>query len=435
MTVSAIIECCVFKIVLDEISNIRSSKIFSNISLLIFFGIVIIMKFSNVNLALSLIIYITIMYIYCIYNYDISTLKGLLISLGYWLTVKGFNVLSSKLIYIISIKVLLSSERNELELFCDNIMMLELVILSKLFLISMIPIIKSINVESEKTKKDYIYSAIIILVNMICIITLFGFILKAYLLITNFALDVIIVSVSAMIFLSSILLVSLTNRIINDNRLRAENKAIRQNIDSQYKYYLSIKESQLKVRKLYHDMKNHMICIENIYGNNSYTKEINSKLEECNYIYNTGNMVLDVILNDKKTVCDKDNIDFYVDINFSKCEFIDISDVCSIFSNMIDNAIQACNKINDEKINKNIKIRGTIVNRIFVIQCENTKINIIKFRGRSIITDKKDSFLHGIGINSIKNSVQRYNGNLEIDTSVNKFIMTIYIPLIEKMTC
>lgn len=435
MTVSAIIECCVLKIVLDEISKLRSSKIFSNISLLIIFGIVIIMKFSNVNLVLSLIICIAIMCIYCIYNYDISILKGLFASSGYWLTVKGFDILSSKLIYLISNKLVLFREMNELKLFYDNIMMLELVILSKLFLISIIPIIKSVNVDSEKTKKDYIYSTIIILVNIVCIITFFGFILHAYSLITNFTLDVIIISVSAMIFLSNILLISLTNRIINDNRLRAENKAIRQNIDNQYKYYLSIKESQLKVRKLYHDMKNHMICIENIYGNNSYTKEINSKLEECNYIYNTGNMILDVILNDKKNICDKENINLFVDINFSKCDFIDVSDVCSIFSNMIDNAIQACNKIDDEKINKNIKIRGTIVNRIFVIQCENTKTNIIKFKGKFIITDKKDSFLHGIGINSIKNSVKIYNGNLEIDTSVNKFIMTIYIPLIEKMTC
>lgn len=105
-------------------------------------------------------------------------------------------------------------------------------------------------------------------------------------------------------------------------------------------------------------------------------------------------------------------------------------DVCSIFSNMIDNAIEACIKIKDKDTNRFIKIKGTMVNGFFVIKCENSKINDIKFKYNNIKTDKKNSYLHGIGVKSIKSSVQKYDGDVFIDYQDYIFIVKIYIPII-----
>ncbi|HEK4700284.1 TPA: GHKL domain-containing protein [Clostridioides difficile] len=69
------------------------------------------------------------------------------------------------------------------------------------------------------------------------------------------------------------------------------------------------------------------------------------------------------------------------------------------------------------------------MNRLFVIKCENTKINEVVLKNNKVITSKKDSFLHGIGISSVKSSVEKYNGNVEIYSDKNKFTITIYIPL------
>ena len=66
---------------------------------------------------------------------------------------------------------------------------------------------------------------------------------------------------------------------------------------------------------------------------------------------------------------------------------------------------------------------------MFVIKCENTKINEVVLKNNKVITSKKDSFLHGIGISSVKSSVGKYNGNVEIYSDKNKFTITIYIPL------
>lgn len=201
----------------------------------------------------------------------------------------------------------------------------------------------------------------------------------------------------------------------------------------QYKYYLNLQESQEKIKKLYHDMNNHIICIQNIYGKheiaNKYIEDINNQIKGCSSIFDTKNIILDVILNEKKSICDKNDIDFLVDIDFSECGFIEIADICSIFSNMIDNAIEACLKIKDSNIDKKIKLRGTLVNRFFVIKCKNTKVNNVNSKNNKLITDKKDLFLHGIGIDSIRSSVKKYNGNVEINLDKNSFTMIIYIPI------
>lgn len=140
-------------------------------------------------------------------------------------------------------------------------------------------------------------------------------------------------------------------------------------------------------------------------------------------------MILDVILEEEKSICEKNNIEFEVDLDFEKCSFVEATDLCSIFSNMLDNAIEACKKIESSDIKRKIKLRGAIVNKYFVIRCENTKVNPISIDKDNIITDKKDSFLHGIGISSIRNSVEKYNGNVEIKTEENRFVMIIYIPI------
>ncbi|MEG2247192.1 MAG: ATP-binding protein, partial [Peptostreptococcaceae bacterium] len=160
---------------------------------------------------------------------------------------------------------------------------------------------------------------------------------------------------------------------------------------------------------------------------NKYIDDIKSELNSWKSIISTENMILDIIVNDKKKICDKNNINFDVDINFSKCDFVDMIDISSIFSNLIDNAIEACLKINDK--DRFIILKGTIVNKFFILKCENNKLNKIKLDKETIITDKKDTFTHGIGIKSIKGSIKKYDGEMNIDFSEDKFKVQIYIPI------
>ena len=198
--------------------------------------------------------------------------------------------------------------------------------------------------------------------------------------------------------ITNIILIFIVANSIKSEKEKAKLELVNEKLDMQYKYYLMVKESQEKMKQVYHDMNN------------------------------TGNALLDIILYEKSKDCIKNNIDFNVGIDFSKCEFIDMIDISSIFSNLIDNAIEACNKIDDNNIEKYITIKGTFIKSYYVVRCENSKTNKVIIKNNKILTSKKDKFLHGIGLDSIKSSIKKYNGELKIKNSEFKFITSIHIP-------
>ncbi len=64
----------------------------------------------------------------------------------------------------------------------------------------------------------------------------------------------------------------------------------------------------------------------------------------------------------------------------------------------------------DENVNKYIRIKGTMT-RSFVLKCENSKLNQLTFNKNILLTNKMDKFVHGIGIQSIKSSLQNIMEN------------------------
>lgn len=235
------------------------------------------------------------------------------------------------------------------------------------------------------------------------------------------------------LFIVNVLLISIFINSIKSEKEKIKAEFVSEKLDMQYKYYFTVKESQEKMRQVYHDMNNHMKNIKSLKNSsedvNKYIDGIEDEVKNTKNIYNTGNVLLDIILYEKSRLCMENNIDFNVGIDFSKCEFIEMIDVSSIFSNLIDNAIEACSNIDDNNIEKYITIKSTFIKGYYIIRCENSKMNKVIIKNNKIFTSKKDKFLHGIGIESIKSSIRKYNGELKIKDSEYKFIVTAHIPI------
>ncbi|WP_419742648.1 GHKL domain-containing protein [Paraclostridium dentum] len=371
----------------------------------------------------------TLISIFIKINYKIEIKKIVLISISYILFLGLLNEIIYAFLSLLCNRLIDMQYGWYYTLRYEKLIFLEVNILTKLLLIYIVTIIKTVKLKVNLNNKQYKYIFFSIILNLLSAILIFATIYKTTQSVTDFALDFVIALISSSILILNIFFMWLIIRVSKDSNLRAENKCIKENIQLQHQYYLNMQESQMKVKKLYHDMKNHMICIENLYGKNEYVESINNQLKECNSIFNTNNMILDIILNDKKRICESKGIDLIANINFKECNFIDSADVCSIFSNMIDNAIEACENIEDNSISKKINIKGTIVKSLYIIKCENPKNNIIKLKSGKILTNKKDKFLHGIGISSMKNSIEKYNGNLEVNDLNTRFLINICIPL------
>lgn len=208
-----------------------------------------------------------------------------------------------------------------------------------------------------------------------------------------------------------------------------DNKIILEKMDSQYKYYNSVKESNERAKKIYHDINNHLMCIKNLEDSEQeeYIDELYKSIEENSKSPQTGNMILDVIISEKRSACRKKGINFKCDIDFSRGEFMDMMDVCSIFSNILDNAIEACDKIEEKRY---INIKGKNVGNYIVLKCINSKSNDIKIDSNGKIeTDKSDKDNHGLGMESIRKSVEKYDGNMEIYYDEKEFKVVVYIPI------
>ncbi|WP_373600458.1 GHKL domain-containing protein [Paraclostridium bifermentans] len=299
-------------------------------------------------------------------------------------------------------------------------------------------------------KRNYIYLSLALMINIVNIIGRYT--MGNYVISNNIILSKILIEwrnsipilqdewhyfdqlvIPKLVVASCIVIILLFRRVIKENKLKAQEELMQNKLDMQYSHYISIQESHMKVRQLYHDINNHIYCIDNLKNNskevNEYVNNLKDEIKEFKSIHNTGNMILDIIINEKSELCTKKGIKFTCDINFSKIDFMKPIDLCSIFTNILDNAIEACDKINDEYINKYIRIKGTIAKSFFIIKCENSKVNDIEIRKNRFLTDKKDKFTHGIGIKSIKSSLEKYNGELLFEDDKNKFVLNIYIPL------
>lgn len=423
---TTIIICIVFKFVMKTLNDQVKSDFFSNM----FLAMITILLASihvfnqNNNILKNMIFLISILSLYSKVIYNINWLKSIIYTSIF---IYNYKIINYILFWIV---IKINSKH-----YNYSIIEIETFIITSIVLIFSIKLVNKFkNISNDKIY--YVFVVIAILGNIIT--TIFSFMVKK----STFYYDNVFLNILAHITnnmlpwimaICNILLVLVVKKIIDDTNIKAENKIIKEKVDMQYKYYLGLQESQSKVKRLYHDINNHMICMKSICENkdmaDKYINSLNKEINGYKNLFNSGNVILDIILNEKKSICDKNNIELDCDVNFSKCDFIEMVDICSIFSNILDNAIEASNKILDKNIKKHINIRGTIVKKYFIVKCENNKTNIVVIKKNKFITDKKDKDLHGLGLESIKQSVEKYSGNLEVEDLDNRFIVKLYIPL------
>ncbi|MGL5755254.1 MAG: GHKL domain-containing protein, partial [Paraclostridium sp.] len=88
----------------------------------------------------------------------------------------------------------------------------------------------------------------------------------------------------------------------------------------------------------------------------------------------------------------------------------------------------ACEKL--EINNRYIILKSSYINEnFFVMKIENSKINDIEIKSGNLLTDKDDKLTHGIGLENVKRTVYKYDGEINVNYDNDKFIVKILIPL------
>lgn len=210
--------------------------------------------------------------------------------------------------------------------------------------------------------------------------------------------------------------------------LEKENEFKVDKMQRQFEYYKNKQEDEEKLKAIYHDMKNHLLVLEskeNTEETQNIAKELRLQIENYGNYAHTGNDFLDIIIKDKWKIAKEKNIDLTVIIDFNNIDFIEPLDISTIFGNSIDNAIEATEKLKQDK--RVILVKAGAINNFVSIVVENNYDENNKLNNKK--TSKKDTFLHGYGISNIKNAVEKYNGTCTITKEKDKFILKILIPI------
>ncbi len=108
--------------------------------------------------------------------------------------------------------------------------------------------------------------------------------------------------------------------------------------------------------------------------------------------------------------------------------FLDAVDLCAIFCNLLDNAIEAVMKIPDrEQRMISLKI-APLGNLVHIVVYNNYAEETVLENG-AYCTTKSDRRNHGFGLKSVKMAVEQYRGEMKIYTNGGVFSVNILIPL------
>ncbi len=214
--------------------------------------------------------------------------------------------------------------------------------------------------------------------------------------------------------------------IFNESEKERQISILNQLMRQEKVQFDSVKASMDVINMKCHDLKHIIDKIEN-----KLTGDETDSLREAIRFYDanikTGNEVLDVVLCEKAMQCEKNGIAFSCMANGEEFRFLTAVQTYSLFGNIIDNAIEAIQKLDDPE-QKVISLICTERNGCPIIEESNYFAGNLQLVDGLPSTGKEDAARHGFGTKSIRYIAEQYGGKLEIKTQDNMFFLQVSFP-------
>ncbi|MBD5535926.1 MAG: GHKL domain-containing protein [Lachnospiraceae bacterium] len=230
----------------------------------------------------------------------------------------------------------------------------------------------------------------------------------------------------------NILVFYLINDIVEREIKMHENKVFQIQAKNQLEMYRSISENFDNQKRRTHEYKNQISCIESLLNKKQYSileeyiKKIYGSLNDEPDAINTNNVIVNAILNTKYQEADSKGIVFVFRVNDLSELKIKDEDVVTVLSNLLNNAIEACETCEDRKI---IKFKFVIEDDMTIIAVKNTfNYDIIYENGEIKSTKTLNVDEHGVGIKNVLKIVEKYDGSYVIEDKNKEFFFSIIIP-------
>lgn len=215
-------------------------------------------------------------------------------------------------------------------------------------------------------------------------------------------------------------------------RIKEREKILKMRNDLMEANYISLQKVYNENKTLQHDYKNHMLAVGEFIKNYKNKEALNYINEYINYTnisiqdIKSGNDIIDIIVKSKFFEAQDKKINLTYNIEYlGNLEIQDI-DMCALLGNLLDNAIEACEKIES---NPEINLRLLKRNDMLMVQLTNTVDYKMLNKNEFFKSEKENLHIHGWGMKSIEYVVNKYGGIKEYFIKDNYIEFFINIPI------
>lgn len=215
---------------------------------------------------------------------------------------------------------------------------------------------------------------------------------------------------------------------IKEEKMKLNFSEVRNNLLEEN--YRTINDIYMKNAKVYHDLNNHMNVLyhlldqQEIEKAKDYIKEIAHPITQLSKTTWTGIDVIDVIINSKMEKAKEIDAAIELNVEFPQNTNIQPHDICTILSNLLDNAIEAAGKVTGKR---KITLIIRRINHFVMIKIINSCVGSVENKNKFPATTKDNKQLHGWGLPSVKETVDKYNGTIKYANEHGEFIVSIML--------
>lgn len=222
----------------------------------------------------------------------------------------------------------------------------------------------------------------------------------------------------------------------SDLRARYELETINTLLASQYAQYQQSRESIDLINRKYHDLKHQIAVLRREPDSavrSAYLDQMEADIRSYEAQNKTGNAVLDTVLTGKALICQKHGITLTTVADGKLLAFMNAMDICTIFGNALDNAIEYEKELPDPE-KRMIRLSVSRQKGFVMIFIGNYFEGSLNYEDGIPQTTKGDRAFHGYGVKSIRQTAQKYGGSLSVSSDNQSFNIRVLLPLPKEIT-
>jgi len=240
--------------------------------------------------------------------------------------------------------------------------------------------------------------------------------------------QIIIILIGASSVFVLVLILRTIEIITRSSRLETENQAMNHQLELQREHYRMIRTHIDETKRARHDLRHHLSVFQTYIETGEtgkladYIDEYKDSLPDDTVIEFCGNFAVNSILRYYTGIARSEGIQIDVHMELPEKTGVSDSDLCIIIGNCVENAIEACRKLDEGKY---IKIHSKLKGKMLTVIVANSYDGSIKKVGGSFMSLKHEG--EGLGISSVKAVVDKYGESAQFETGESEFRATIIL--------